>query len=445
MTKPILFCLLAFALAACGAPANGWMDMTLVDSTCAELLCGWDVAQGGLQPAASWHEHQRAVALAGTPARVTRKIAGTPNIDCFAFSFLSSVDGDADLELQLDFNDDGSIDARAAVPAVAWRNTVLGLRTPSEYRSVRISLEKRGPGEVRISTLVLGSELSACADAPPTTLSDGASCSADSTCTSNRCALGKCEACAAGGCAEGAACRTSDECRDGACAAGRCRACAKAGSCVKGEGCSVSGQCASGSCPLGSQPGLSSYPGVEGVCGECARDADCGDEFCVLGSCSACRGDADCAEGTVCRYADAFEVSTRACLPRITSVVPRGGLCEQSQDCVPGLTCDAAVGRAKRCGIACVSNAECGSGGVCAAPGVSRAVDPPAQLALLPGWSMLTSRIATCYRAATVLNNSCEVQEQCGALGGLACCSGKCQSATLDPDSNRCVGPLILD
>lgn len=444
MRKANLFWLVALTL-SCGS--DSFEPMSLVDSTCAEILCGWDVASGALAPAASWHEHQRAIALTGTPARITRKVSGVPNIDCLALSFLSSVADDADLELQLDFNDDGSIDAREAVPPVRWRPTELALRAPPEYRSVRISLEKRGAGDVHISSLILSSDLAACTSVPPTSLPDGALCSTDVTCTSGRCALGKCSSCPAGGCAEGDACRTSDECRDGACAAGKCKACAKAGSCAKGEGCSVSGQCASASCALGGQPSLMSYPGVEGVCGECNEDADCGGQFCVLGSCSACRSDADCGEGTVCRYADTYEVSVRACLPRVTSTVPRGGLCERSEDCVPGLTCGAAAGRAMRCGIACVTNADCGGSSVCAAPGASRAVDPPATLALLPSWSSAPARISTCYRAFafTVLTtNHCEVQEQCQGAGD-ACCSGKCQTASFDPDTNRCVGPNIID
>ncbi|MDB4973357.1 MAG: hypothetical protein JWN48_1698 [Myxococcaceae bacterium] len=444
MNRWMLLGLASSALLGCGATDSA---TTLIDSNCAEILCGWQVEQGELTPSGSWHEHQRSIELSGTGARVTRRISGAPNAECFGLRFLADIAPDAQLELQLDFNDDGSIDARAPVPPTQWRSVEIAVRPPPEYRSVRFALSKQGEGSVRISSLVSDPSIAACHLSQPTTLADGALCSTDETCASGRCVLGHCGRCGPGGCAEGEGCRSSDECRDGACAASVCKACAKRGDCATGQGCSITGQCASGSCTQGAEPSLSTYPGVEGICGECDADSDCGGgtAHCVLGRCTACATDADCSGGQVCRYADTFDVSTRACLPKITSTTPRGGLCEQDEDCVSGLRCGASDGRAKRCGVSCVSDRDCGSDGVCAAPGVSRNVDPPAKLALLMGWSEVPKRIATCYRRSSVITTggACEVQEQCGPLN-LACCAGKCMQATFDPDINTCVGANVL-
>lgn len=437
-----LFLLLSLAaLSGCAGP--GYVDEQLVDSTCAEALCGWETQQGALTPSASWHEHQRAVELSGVPTRITRKISGTPNVPCLTLTFLAEVEPDAQLEVQLDYNDDGTIDTRSFVPAVRWRKTTVPLRTPSEYRSLRINLERQGAGRVRIASLRLTSNRTACAETPPTTLADGALCSIDQTCASGRCVLGHCGSCGPQGCEEGQGCRTSDECRDGACAAGVCRACAKRADCAPDVGCSVAGQCAGRSCNQAALPSTTAFPGEERTCGSCASDAECAAGFCVLGRCASCRTSQDCRAGEVCAYEDSLEASRRACRGPFTSIVQRGGLCEVDADCVTGLRCGAAEGRAKRCGISCAVDADCGTSGVCAASGSTRAVTPPARVTLLSGWQRPVERVSTCYQRVASASLAgpaplaCEVQEQC--IAGSACCDGKCELGRLfDPDLDDC-------
>jgi hypothetical protein len=434
----------AILLSACAADLQ-FEQMDTIDPTCAETLCGWEVKAGNVSPSGSWHEHQRAVQLDGMPALITKRLDYVRNVQCFSMGVLADVDEDAQLVLQLDFNDDGTVDTSTPVPAVRWRHVELGIRPPPEFRAVRLNLLKQGPGTVRIAQLVLDSNIDDCKLAKPTTLADGSLCSNDYTCSSGRCLLGHCASCPEGGCNEGDACRSSDECRDGACAAGVCRACAKNGSCPTGQGCSIHGQCASGNCVFGEQPSLVKYPGNDGICGDCDEDADCGGGFCFLGHCSACRSDGDCTDGKVCRWVDTFDIGTRACMAKLTSVVPRGGLCEGAADCGSGLGCAAAAGHAPRCGVACLSDHNCASNTeVCATPGFTTHVAAPAQLALLPAWSKVSARVATCYRRSL---SSCEVQEQCSLLAstGLfpssACCAGKCSAdAVLNPDTNTCVG-----
>lgn len=444
MTRTIVrFIVLSLCTLVACADAGGYVDEELVDSTCAEALCGWETKQGSLVSSASWHEHQRAVELAEVPTRITRKISGTPNVPCLTLNFLAEVESDALLEIQLDYNDDGTIDTRSFVPALRWRTTSVPLRTPSEYRSLRVTLERQGAGHVRIASLRLKSDRTACVEKTPTALADGALCSIDQTCASGRCVLGHCGSCGPQGCEEGQGCKTSDECRDGVCAAGVCRACAKRGDCAPGVGCSVPGQCAGLSCNQAALPSTTAFPGEEGTCGSCASDAECPTSFCVLGRCAGCRTNTDCASGQVCAYEDALDASHRACRSPFTSIVPRGGLCEVDADCVTGLRCGAGPGRAKRCGISCAVDAECGTSGVCAATGSTRAVVPPARVALLSGWQRPVERISTCY--PRVLSSSlggplalaCEVQEQC--ITGSACCDGKCEiGRQFDADLDDC-------
>jgi hypothetical protein len=422
----------------------------LIDSTCADALCGWEVSQGSLVSSASWHEHQRAVELAETPTRITRKLSGAPNVPCLSLTILAEIESDGGLEVQLDFDDDGSIDARTSIPALRWRNTTVPLRTPAEYRSLRINLERQGPGQVRIASLRLSADWTSCLSTTPTTQSDGALCSIDQTCSSGRCVLGHCARCGVQGCEEGEGCRSSEECRDGACAAGICRACAKRGDCAEGLGCSVAGQCAGRSCTQAALPATTAFPGEEGTCGSCATDTDCPATFCVLGRCAGCRTNADCASGQVCAYDDSLSATHRACRSPLTSIVARGGLCEADEDCESGLRCDASHGRAKRCGFSCAVDSECGTDAVCAAPGATRAVISPARVSLLPGWQQPVERITTCYPKMPLSGlgslagqgPACDVQEQC-VTPNTACCEGKCASRTFDAERGACKPPHL--
>jgi len=241
---------------------------------CLDLHCGWETKQGALEETHTWHKDDRATALVGAEALATRLAPSSRPGACMVFDFLADIDASVQVELQLDFNDDGTIDWRASVPAVHWKQAQLIVSTPLDYAQLRMTLHKVGAGRAVFARFGMGSLLS-CPSAPRIKLQDGTACSVDDTCMSGRCAQNRCAACGPGGCIEGESCRQDAECLDGSCAGGVCRACAKQGTCATNETCSSDAQCASGSCVESSVPSMRRGPSSDGLCGECDTDADC--------------------------------------------------------------------------------------------------------------------------------------------------------------------------
>ncbi|MDB4984882.1 MAG: hypothetical protein JWN04_60 [Myxococcaceae bacterium] len=378
-------------LVACNFEPN----TATVDPTCSDFSCGWTVEEGSVARAGTWNSHDFALSLLSTPVRVSRAVATPYRPACWSVTYVGDIAEDAQVDLSLDFNDDGSTEVTSRLRPGHWSTATVVLRASAEYQKLRLRLQKSGTGVAKLARfLISDAESPECDAQPAVTLQNGARCSADTTCTSGRCVSGSCGACGPGGCLEGEACRAEGECKDGGCAAGVCRACAKLGTCATNAPCSLPRQCASGSCAPGSVPSMKNLSRFDGICGECQQTSDCASGLCVLGRCSECALDSDCDAGRECRYFDAFDALSRGCVPRPTSRVLAGALCESDQDC-SGVRCGAATGRAKRCGVACGVDSECAAGEVCIAPAALLSADGPA-LGTVPDWLGPTGQLGLC-------------------------------------------------
>jgi hypothetical protein len=412
---------------------------------CIEFSCLWQTEAGSIEEVGSWHKAAKAYRLVGTPARITRKVDASLPV-CMEIDLTANVARDAQLELQLDFGDDGSIDSRVQVGPGEWTRRLYYVRTPLSARHLRTYIAKQGPGEAAIEHIALQRGEGECAALPPTTLADGSTCLDDASCTSGYCVLGKCSPCGAGGCAEGTSCRADKDCNGGACAAGVCRACAATGSCGAGEGCSADTQCAAGTCVFGGKPSLVHYPELDGVCGECNADADCASGKCANGECADCATDADCSGGLRCRYADLFETGARSCVPRFDGILPRGALCEVDAECAAPLRCGGPPGRLKRCGLSCRTSADCAARETCGDAG-SIPSKQAGNYELLASYASESAlRVRTCYPLWSYQGEDCQVHAQCARSQGaedpneLNVCCGSCRAYDLDLASGACTG-----
>jgi hypothetical protein len=426
------------------ASCNGlsWARQLELHVSCELPDCGWQVDVGSIERTGSWSPTDFAFSLLDTPTRISRSVSVTTNPSCLHFSYVGDIAATAGVELLLDFNDDGIDDARAPLPPANWKRSSVTLTAPAEYQKLRVSLLKSGAGVAKLALFAMKTD-EACNATTRTTLVNGSQCAADATCSSQRCLLGRCSACGAGGCVEGEACRDSNECMDGACAAQVCRKCAKQGACGASEGCSAAGQCAASSCIAGSVPSLTKQPALDASCGECDDASDCGGKPCMLGRCAACATDSDCTGGLSCRWLDPFDALQRGCVPKTTSPRPRGALCEFDSECEGALPCGAGEGRAKRCGFACGKQGDCGDTRVCVAPGARTVSEEPERYSTLPAWSELAGRIATCWPRVT-FDMACQLHQQCTGLslfGSLTCCAGECGSEDADFGTGMCAGP----
>ncbi|HEY6878913.1 MAG TPA: hypothetical protein VI299_12875 [Polyangiales bacterium] len=437
--------LAVLALAGCLEP---WSSYQEVD--CMEFQCVWTTEAGSIEKTGSWNTREFAFSLQGTPARISRKFDWAQIPECLAVEMTANVAKDAQLELQLDYGADGIVDARVPVEPGRWTHRSYSLRTPSNTRHLRASFEKLGPGEAALQHIELAHASNCTLEL--VTLPDAAPCLDDLSCASGHCVLGKCSPCGAGGCAEGSPCRDGSDCASGSCAAGLCRACAATGGCGVGEGCSGSSQCASNSCVLGGRPSLTQYPFLDGICGECDADADCGSGHCVLGQCATCVSDSDCPTTQRCRYQEAFEATLRTCVPRFNGILPRGALCEEDIECAGGLRCAGTPNRAKRCGGACGSDVDCGDNEVCTNRGSLASTSQAGIYELLPAFrDDASARINTCHPLvqADDSKTKCLAHAQCtrtdqydrdhlGPYAKSVCCEGACTMTGVSLETGLC-------
>jgi hypothetical protein len=410
-------------------------------SRCEAFTCVWTTEAGSLEQIGSWNEHDYAYRMVGTPARISRVIDSSGLPACLEFELNANVGSDAQLELQLDFGVDGVIDARIPIEPGRWTKRRLYQPTPRNSRHLALAFDKAGAGDAAINYIAMH-EGTRCTGV--LSLANGSPCLEDGACTSGACVQGTCSACGAGGCGEGSICREGRDCMSGACAAGVCRACAASGSCGEGEACSAANQCASKACMFGSQPSLVHYPFADGACAECDADADCASgRHCVQGFCASCVTDADCPRDQRCRYQGTLDATSRSCVPRFDGILPRGSLCEDDAECADRLRCGAGPGRAKRCGVACSGNADCGANEVCSSAGILASTTQAGEFELLPAFrSDAKARITTCYPPAQ--DYRCEVSAQCaaspydGPSAFTACCEGTCSVEGVSLSSGEC-------
>ncbi len=125
------------------------------------------------------------------------------------------------------------------------------------------------------------------------------------------------------------------------------------------------------------------------------------------------------------------------CTDEVVTDLPRGALCETSEECADGLPCGAARGEPSRCGVACESDPSvCGDAGVCTRASLAERdgiVFFP-QL-LRPAFADIGARVATCYSVITQEEGApCSLHAECESG---ACCEGTCGDSRYKSPNQR--------
>lgn len=444
---------------------------------CGPSLCSWQTDSGTIKRVKTWSKHDHGISLEGIGTRISLLSEAGP-IKCLQMSVHVDADPEAALSLLLDFNDDGQIEYEHEVPAGDWKWSFFRLTPPVDYRSVRYIVSKQGAGravldQVKVQEVADSGWGNPCKDDPPLLLNDGATCTVDESCSSGLCASGRCSSCGVArgstqACANGLGCHASEQCASGACVGGVCQTCALDGSCAALTNCDSEVQCQSGACVQRltlsnvteattclhcTSNGECGRGGTctNGVCERCAFDpmprqcAECTDDSqcpsgnCVFGVCGGCRTSEQCPSGETCRFTDRFDVGPRVCTAEVVTGLPRGALCEASEECADGLACGAGRDEPSRCGVACGSDPSvCGDSGVCTRAGLAERdgiVFFP-QL-LKPAFANFGARVATCYSLITVIQDEgapCSLHAEC--VSG-ACCDGTCGDSRYQSPNQR--------
>jgi len=251
------------------------------DLWCGDSLCDWEV-EGEIARVPTWHQEDPGVALVGEDVTL-HQLANLADgrAECFHFDLLIDKPDDAEVVLELDFQDDGIAEYSHPIPSYDWRPVDYKITAPTWYDSVRFILRKRGPGRAVLARILVTAGSSCIGD--PLPLTDrplGAECEADDECAS--------DACIDRG-------HAHEHYFDLQSACGECRDhddCAGEEVCGAEPGDAVGPRQACGA------------PGRHGLGERCVTDAECATGLCVANVCSTCRTDDDCDGGTTCAVRD---------------------------------------------------------------------------------------------------------------------------------------------
>jgi hypothetical protein len=251
------------------------------DRWCGESLCYWQTDAGAIARVPTWHPDDYGVELVGSPAAISQRLDVAPLTApnwCFRFDTLAEIDPDTTVTLQLDYQDDGTIDYEAPVAGNDWAQVEVLLSAPTWYQSVRFRLAKTGPGRAVVAHLRITASSDCTAPAPP--LVDrplGSNCETDDQCASGVCTEGALHAVTGGGwvalacgtCRATADCQAGEVCRLLETGAGSHHECAAPA--AAGAYCRDDADCASGTCGEPVAVGLCSGT----IFAACETDADC--------------------------------------------------------------------------------------------------------------------------------------------------------------------------
>ncbi len=243
------------------------------DMWCGDKLCAWQLEQGEIRRVATWHRSDYGVELDSDPVIISQLSDVTSSqAQCFDFELQADHDDGVSLTLELDFLDDGQVDARQPLASDDWRPVHYSMTPPSWYESVRFTIRKDGPGRAVLTQIKVtaGDDCSG----PPIELDDrptGAECENNGQCKQGLCLAvmqwrpdvegGEIHACSA--CRSDLDCQAEQICGlEASVAYWLYRDCGEPARHQLGERCMADGECATGTC-------------CEGTCSECCTSGDC--------------------------------------------------------------------------------------------------------------------------------------------------------------------------
>lgn len=215
--------LLLSGVAALAYPGNLGCDFNEIDDPsfdlwCGDTLCAWQLEEGRISRAPTWHRGDSGVSFDATPTAISQ-YQPQGNLGCLRFDMVAKVEASAQATLELDFDDNGSVDVTHTIAETHWQNVEFLVRTPDRYDGIRYILRKQGGGRAVFGQLRVVSSSECSGPRPPASPQPaGSSCDAGTDCVSGLCEADWCVQPA------GEPCSADGECASGQCCANICTA-----------------------------------------------------------------------------------------------------------------------------------------------------------------------------------------------------------------------------
>lgn len=273
------------------------------DLWCDEGLCSWDIIDGKVEKAATWHRKEIGAKLVGNPAAIGQRITDEAS-KCFQFTVVADVPDNAELLFQVDFMDDDATNPEFSTPvkAASWERFFVEVPKPEWANVMRIILRKSGKGEVVLAR-VADERLDVCGKQASTVKKpEGISCEDDDECQSDLCG----------------------SVTIGEISGHTCAGCASHEACAGDEVCGLEFQFARDAYLDCGEAGRKSL-------GErCAFDEECDTSICCDNRCATCCDGGGCEGDAACKQRD--EAFPYQC-------APKGGAAEKGDPCLVDEDC----------------------------------------------------------------------------------------------------------
>jgi hypothetical protein len=262
----------------CGGEPTPLLNDPSFDLWCGDELCSWQVDEGSIQQVPTWHSGDHGVGMMSDPTLISQFSQGSDDdTDCIWFTLMVDSEPGIDVQLEMDFQDDGLLEYAHTIPSTDWTTFSYYIRPPEHFDSIRFQIRKTGTGQATLAQIAADrADEDLCESRQPLVYEDlplGATCWEGDECASGTCQAtpllsssfdsdttrSSCGECSAGSCGEGQVCGLAFT-EQGA----PYSACMQPDTKLLGEACMAGNECASDVC-------------CEGRCSECCTDGQCDD------------------------------------------------------------------------------------------------------------------------------------------------------------------------
>jgi hypothetical protein len=163
---------------------------------CGDTLCAWKLEEGHISRAPTWTDKDYGVAFLDTPTTISQEVTQSPT--CLKFSTIADIDPAAQMEVAIDFDRDGTIDAHQPIASAQWTEVTTLVTAPATYDGFTLYVKKEGTGNAVLAQFRVQSSTDCTAAAIPLghlPIGDRCDPSSATACETGICCEGMCAEC----------------------------------------------------------------------------------------------------------------------------------------------------------------------------------------------------------------------------------------------------------
>jgi len=124
------------------------------DIWCDGQPCRWDVEQGEVAQAPTWHKRDHGIELIGDPVVISQlQFEDNTTVTCIRFELIADIEESASVTLEMDFYDDGEVEFSQIIPTSDWAPLSYLVKPPETFEMIRFRIHKTGSGRAVLADI----------------------------------------------------------------------------------------------------------------------------------------------------------------------------------------------------------------------------------------------------------------------------------------------------